>query len=32
MGTGHPRAKGAGINKRKYSGDSGAEWLPAQLP
>lgn len=25
MGTGHLRAKGAGINKRKYSGDSGAE-------
>jgi len=24
MGTGRPRAKGAGINKPKYSGDSGA--------
>jgi len=27
MGTGCPRAKGTGINKPKYSGDSGAaEW------
>jgi hypothetical protein len=26
MGTSRPRAKGAPVNKRKYSGDSAAAW------